>query len=482
MKLNKSLFGLMAITLVLAFVATGCVPANTTQTTEPAATEAAAVEAPATEAAATEAPQPETFAVPEADTTITMWMLQEVDAYTQSIKDTIAAFEAENPSVTIELETTTADAWYSKIMTAMQSGSLPDIMYVDSINKVSVLYGKDVLEPVDGLIDAIGRDEFSARVLTRYTQDESIWSIPDVVLYEAIFYRTDLFEKYGIEIPQTWEELYEAAGKLTIDENGDGTPDIYGMAIPLSKNMVADQTYGQYMYANGVHIFNPETGAYEFGSKKTEAAEALDAMVKMYQLASPPSSINWAWSDYRSAFIEGKTAMTPGWGAEIAMAQSENPEMLDKIGIFAFPAGPSSTQDPADTVGDAKSICLIKGTDADRTAASKAFLMYFMQPETQANRANTRPVFAIPSTSSAFNSSVYQSNAMVQKFSEETKMLFDEVIPYTYRTGGEGGLNPAGGSIEATMILGNAIQNVLLEGWTVDQAVDWIDEQIQLLF
>jgi hypothetical protein len=77
------------------------------------------------------------------------------------------------------------------------------------------------------------------------------------------------------------------------------------MAIP-EKNMVADQTYGQYMYANGVHIFNPETGAYEFGSKKTEAAEALEAMVEMYQLASPPSSINWSWSDYRSAFMKAK--------------------------------------------------------------------------------------------------------------------------------------------------------------------------------
>jgi ABC-type glycerol-3-phosphate transport system substrate-binding protein len=160
------------------------------------------------------------------------------------------------------------------------------------------------------------------------------------------------------------------------------------------------------------------------------------------------------------------------------MAQSENPDLLDNIGIFAFPAGPSEDQDPADTVGDAKSICLIKSTDENKAAASKAFLMYFMEPETQANRANTRPVFAIPSTNSAFNSEVYQSNAMVQKFSEETQMLFDEVIPYTYRTGGEGGLNPRGGSIEATMIIGNAIQNVLLEGWTVDQAVDWIDEQI----
>ena len=419
--------------------------------------------------------------VPEKDTAISMWMIQETDAYTQSIRDAIAAFEAANPTVKINLETVTADAWYSKIMTALQSGDLPQIMYLDSINKASILQGKGVLEPVDSVIDAIGRDEWSETSLARYTKDDAVWSIPDCVLYQVVFYRTDLFEKYGVEIPTTWEELQAAAEKLTIDENGDGTPELYGMGIPLSKNMVCDQTYGLWMYSNGVHIFNPETGEYEFGSKKAEAAEALEAMLKVYNAASPLGSINWAWGDYRGAFVEGKVAMSPAWGAEIAMAQKDNPEILDDIGMFPFPAGPADPQTPPDTVGDAKSISLIATDDADKAAAAKSFLVYFLQPEVQANRANTRPVFAIPATASAFNSEVYKSNEMVQMFSEGTEMLFEQVIPYTYRTGGEGGLNPAGGSIEATMILGDAIHNVILEGWSVEQAMDWIDEQIQAL-
>lgn len=414
-------------------------------------------------------------------TTISMWMLQEVDAYTQSIKDTIAEFEAENQSVKINLETIPADAWYSKIMTAMQSGELPQIMYLDSINKVSILQSKGVLEPVDPVIDEIGRSEWAETSLERYSKDNAVWSIPDVILYQAVFYRTDLFEKHGVEIPQTWDELQAAAEKLTIDEDNDGTPEVYGMGIPLSKNMVADQTYGFWMYSNGVHIFNPETGEYEFGSKKAEAAEALSAMLDVYRAASPNGSINWAWGDYRGAFVEGKVAMSPGWGAEIAMAQKDNPEILDHIGIFPFPAGPSDSKSPADTVGDAKSISLIATDDADKASAAKAFLTFFLQPDRLAARANTRPVFAIPATASAFASEVYKSNDMVQMFSEETAMLFDKVIPYTFRTGGEGDLNPVGSSIEATMILGDAIHNVILEDWSTEDAINWIDEQIQTL-
>ncbi len=410
---------------------------------------------------------------------LTMWMLQETTPHIQSIRNSIAEFEAKNPSVTIALETITADAWYSKTMAAMQAGNLPDIMYLDSINKVSILYGKGVLEPVDDMINTLGRKEFSERTLSRYTTGGSIWSVPDLMLYQAVFYRKDLFAKKGItEFPQTWKELLEVAKKLTIDENGDGVPEVYGMAVPLAAHMVADQTYGQYMYGNGVHVFNPETGKYEFGMKKEEAIQALDAMIEMYKAASPPSSINWSWGDYRNAFVQGKTAMSPGWGAEIALAQEGNPAMLDNIGIFPFPAGPSY-RNPADTVGDAKSISLVKSSNPARVAASKEFLLFLMQPERMANRANTRPVFAIPAMTSSFNSAEYQSNPMVKKFAAETKMLFEKVIPYTYRTGGEGGLHPAGGSIEATDVFGSAIHNVILRKWTSRNAVNWIDEQIR---
>lgn len=416
-------------------------------------------------------------------TTITMWMLQEVDAYTKSVEDSIAEYEKNNPSVKVELETITADSWYSKVMTAASSGDLPDIMYLDSINKVSVLRGLDVLEPVDSVIDDLGRDEFNERILSRYEVDGETWSIPDVMLWQSVLYRKDLFEQEGIQkLPETWDELYEVAKQLTIDEDNDGTPEIYGMAIPLDKNMVCDQTYGAYMYGNGVHVFNPETGDYEFGSKKEEAAEALDNMIQMYEAASPPSSINWSWSDYREAFIQGKTTMTLGWGAEIAMAQEENPEILDNISIFPFPSGPSENQTPCDTVGDAKSISLIKNSDSSKLDLAKDFTLFLMQPDTLAARAGTRPVFAIPSTNSAFNSPVYQENEMVQKFSSEVEMLFEDVLPYTYRTGGEGGLNPAGGSIEATMIFGNGIHNILLEHWTSEETIDWIDQEIQALF
>jgi maltose-binding protein MalE len=87
MKLKKVLYCMMAVVLLLAFVATGCAPAETTQTAEAVTTEAPSTEASSTEeAVTTEDSQIETFEVPEEDTTITMWMLQEVDAYTQSIK------------------------------------------------------------------------------------------------------------------------------------------------------------------------------------------------------------------------------------------------------------------------------------------------------------------------------------------------------------------------------------------------------------
>ena len=41
--------------------------------------------------------------------------------------------------------------------------------------------------------------------------------------------RTDLLKQHNIEVPKTWDELYEASKKLTADG-------VYGMSVPLGTN------------------------------------------------------------------------------------------------------------------------------------------------------------------------------------------------------------------------------------------------------
>src|SRR5690625_3562425 len=202
------------------------------------------------------------------------WTMRTNENMVSNLQKQIDEFEEENPHITVELEPITYDVAYQRMLTAEKSGDIPNV-FNNIEAMVAFLHAKGAIVPVNDVIDDLGgTDEFMEKYLDWVSSDDSIYDVPDWGLHQGIWYRKDLFEEKGIEIPRSWEELAEAAKKLTIDENGDGKIDVYGMVIPLALNMVAQQTYSQFLYSADVNIFDPETGEYAFGENKDKAIEA----------------------------------------------------------------------------------------------------------------------------------------------------------------------------------------------------------------
>lgn len=84
------------------------------------------------------------------------------------------------------------------------------------------------------------------------TPDQQLWGIP-VSLYPVVtFFNVDVFAEHGVQNPKelgsqwTWESLASAAKKLTIDTDGDGTPETYGTEHISSRwEMQVHQAGGQ---------------------------------------------------------------------------------------------------------------------------------------------------------------------------------------------------------------------------------------------
>lgn len=71
--------------------------------------------------------------------------------------------------------------------------------------------------------------DFSPASLDACKWRDHLYSLPIYEFSAAIIYRKDLLKKYGIEVPVDMEELTRAVKKLTLDTNGDGKIDIYGI-------------------------------------------------------------------------------------------------------------------------------------------------------------------------------------------------------------------------------------------------------------
>lgn len=57
-------------------------------------------------------------------------------------------------------------------------------------------------------------DRFVAGAMVPYTYNEGVYAIPETLDFDAVIYRTDIFENLGLEVPDTWDELIELLPSL----------------------------------------------------------------------------------------------------------------------------------------------------------------------------------------------------------------------------------------------------------------------------
>lgn len=165
--------------------------------------------------------------------TITVW-----DYYgtaTPFQKSVIAAFEDEYPWITVNYQSLGWNATHEKFTVAVSSGAPPDVATMDMTwvptfasnglfaNLTELSGGQLNGQPIEA--------QYAEGALNAMTFDGNyVVALFDFDVY-AMYYRADQFEKKGISVPTTWNEMQAAAQKLAEDTNGDGTPDKYRYAI-----------------------------------------------------------------------------------------------------------------------------------------------------------------------------------------------------------------------------------------------------------
>lgn len=381
---------------------------------------------------------------------------------------------ANEMNIDFEMVTISFNDMYAKLTTAAISGEVPDIMHTNFAG-AAYLQSKGMIGGLDDVIDKIGRNDFISTYLRVLQVDGTTWGIPDWAMHTSVWYRKDLFEQKGLKIPTNWDEFKAVAKELCIDSNNDGNIDIYGFPIPLHAVQVAPQTFYEFLYSAGVYTFDPNTGEYVFGQQKEKATEVLDYMISLYKEVSPPSSIEWSWSEYRNALVEGTVAMTLDMGAVIGLAQSNNPDMVDKLGCFDFP-GPDGNKHASFGSG----YCFVASSQGSESMMNtrKDFLTRLYTHERAAERALSRPMFAFPSLYPALD--IYRNHQSVALFQTEIDTIsnaFENSKWYWY--GMEYGLSQMSSQIEATTFFGEALQSVALGLQSPKDAVEYIDQQLQ---
>ncbi|WP_129337437.1 extracellular solute-binding protein [Cellulomonas endophytica] len=148
------------------------------------------------------------------DVTLTFWHNSTTGPGKQYWTDTAAAFEAENPGVTVEIQAIQNEDMDGKLQTALNSGDAPDIFMARGGGKLADIVAAGQVKDLTGSIDDSVKEDM-AGALDAFTLEDKIYGVPSAVLPGGIFYSKDLFAQAGItETPTTIDELSAAVDQL----------------------------------------------------------------------------------------------------------------------------------------------------------------------------------------------------------------------------------------------------------------------------
>jgi multiple sugar transport system substrate-binding protein len=218
--------------------------------------------------------------------------------------------------------------------------------------------------------------------------------MPQNVSSLVVYYNKDLFARAGVEIPAagwTWDEMVERAKRLTVDSDGDGKPEQYGLGVDNSIVRVAPM-----VWSNGGELVDHEDSPTRATLTTPEAVEALGQFVDLHFVDKVvPDEISFESEDNETRFANGRLAMV--------MQSRRSTTFFRTISSFDWDVAPLPVLKKPAGVLHSDAYCMPKGsTNKD---ASWRFLEYALGPEgatTIAKSGRTVPSLISVANSDAF--------------------------------------------------------------------------------
>lgn len=265
-----------------------------------------------------------------------LWPEGSSNAQFSIVKNIIADYEKQHKDVKIETEILSPDQYRDKLKVLASSNELPDIGMTWSDGFIQPYVQGDMLEPLDDIVnnDPALKDAFIPGVKESYAVNGKTYGLPLELNISYVFYNKEIFKKYNLEVPKTFEE-YKNVVK-TLAKNGvipatvgakDGWPASFWFMY------LADRIGGPTILTDVIH-----------GKAKMDdpallkAAQEVQNLVNMGGFVKEASTLSYEDSvDY---FMYEKAAMllTGLWQLPAFTTSPDVPqEFKDKIGYFKFP-------------------------------------------------------------------------------------------------------------------------------------------------
>ena len=136
---------------------------------------------------------------------------------------------------------------------------------------------------------------FSPQAVEPFRLGERLFALPEQEYFLAMFYRTDILSELGLEIPQTWEDLFDILYVLHQNSMDVGLPNV--ATSDAAQAGSGTELYTMFLFQNGGEFYNEEKSATLLDNNT--ALEAFEQLMSLYTKYKVTTQMNH-WSRFRS--------------------------------------------------------------------------------------------------------------------------------------------------------------------------------------
>ena len=254
----------------------------------------------------------------------TSWRTEDIERMNR-IND---EFTKKYPNIEIDFQPVKDTEYDAQLRQSLAAGVGADIIFLRSYDSGYQIYKTDSLQELNSELPAL-KDFPSAASAAWSTPDGTSYAIPSVGVVHGVYYRKSIFDKYGLDVPATWDEFIAACETLKA-----------GGETVFAQGTKDNWMLYEVMYAGlGANFYGGEEARQALMNKEAKFTDDnfVLAMEKMKEL-QPFFPERFEGIDYvtmQQIFGTGNAAMFMGGSWEIGIF--EDLGGLEDVGYFAPP-------------------------------------------------------------------------------------------------------------------------------------------------
>ncbi len=270
---------------------------------------------------------------------LTVWIMEGTNPDAEPYFDDLSTAFEDETGAELDVQFVPWAEAHDKFVKSIAGGTTPDVAEVGT-TWTPEFADAGALMDLSGPLEKAGvGDELVPGLVEAGTVDGTLYGMPWYAGVRSIVYRTDVFEKAGLEQPTTWDQLVAAAEKIK-----KSNPDM--LAFPVA----GDSEYGVYpfIWGNGGEIATQDGDTWTSQIDSPEAQEGITFYTDLARKHgfSTPAATTWTEADLSDAFSRDEVAMMISGSWTPGALVENNPDLKGKIGAFPIP-GPDGGVSPS---------------------------------------------------------------------------------------------------------------------------------------